>query len=264
MGKFKNIFVNLFPKTSSKLETDAVIIPRRSNTVSSESDKIDVLNNEHTGPGNTAVENSAIVPTSSDSLVAVNLDAPEQQLELANPSAGALTQNIVNNVQNNTLAAPQTSITNTAGIQVYQIKNAQNVHIGTSFTFHTGEDRIKPTNTSGNVKWANLKLSDTIKQMMDCKEDLDTGMMDTISRHMGYEWKSFARTLQYSDGQIEAFECDHSTLAEQIYHFVLDWIRNDDEPTLGRMVKLLWEHKHKETVYYMKLLWKKRNRKTPD
>lgn len=39
---------------------------------------------------------------------------------------------------------------------------------------------------------------------------------------------------------------------------MLDWTRNDDDPTLGRLVTLLWNNKHKETVYYIKQVWKKR------
>ncbi|XP_055626590.1 protein immune deficiency [Toxorhynchites rutilus septentrionalis] len=256
MAKFKNILSNLFPKSSSKLEIDAAVVPRRTND--EDSDKPANQNNSQVAVSE--VNTTGYLVTPFDSAIS------GQQLQLASPTAGALTQNVVNNVQNNTLTAPQTSITNTAGVQVYQIKGSKNVHIGNSFTFNceTGEERAKSITGNGQVKWANLKLSDTIKQMMECEDDLDTGMMETISRHLGYEWKSFARSLCYSDGQIESFECDNRTLSEQIYHFVLDWTRNDDEPTLGRMTKLLWERKHKETVYHMKILWKKRKQTSVD
>ncbi|KAL1401544.1 hypothetical protein pipiens_020021 [Culex pipiens pipiens] len=234
MAKFKNLLSGLFPKTNSKLETDAAVIPRRT-------DAEDAENKNETSTANVPVP-----------------EATAEQLQLVNP---ALTQNIVNNVQNNTLSGPQTTIS-AGGVHVVHIKNAKNFQIGNSFTFNlaTENGNNKPTNSNGQVKWANLKLSDTIREMMKCEDELDSGMMDTISRHLGYEWKAFARTLDYSEGQIEAFECDHKTLAEQIYQFVLDWSRNDDNPTLGRMVELLWENKHKETVYRMKVLWKERRR----
>lgn len=271
MAKFKNIFTNIFTKSNAKLETDAAIIPQRA--ADSADDKNDNTNSAHNVSSLTGPEETRLVPSTSspgghptNSIVPASTAADQQ---LANPTARALTQNIVNNVQNNALTAPQTSITNATGVQVYQIKNARNVHIGNSFTFNSAnaeEERTRPSpaNANGPVKWANLKLSDTIRQMMECEDDLDTDMMITISRHLGYEWKNFARALEYSQGQIEAFECDNETLTEAIYQFILDWSRNDDEPSLGKMVKLLWDHVHKETVYHMKLLWKKRRQNQTD
>lgn len=262
MAKFKNIFTNIFTKSNSKLETDAAIIPHRE----VDEDKSDNTNSANNVSALTRPQETQLVPSVSasdgnpiNSVVPAN--TADQQL--VSPTARALTQNIVNNVQNNALTAPQTSITNATGVQVFQIKNAKNVHIGNSFTFNSAnpeEERTRSStsNNNGSVKWANLKLSDTIRQMMDCEDELDTEMMITISRHLGYEWKNFARTLEYSDGQVQVFECDNETLSERIYQFILDWSRNDDEPTLGKMVNLLWQHMHKETVYHMKLLWKKR------
>lgn len=218
MAKFKNIFTNIFTKSNSKLETDAAIIPHRA----VDDDKSDNTNSASNVSALTRPEETQLVPSTSasdgnqiNSVIPENT-APDQQL--LSPTARALTQNIVNNVQNNALTAPQTSITNATGVQVFQIKNAKNVHIGNSFTFNsanTEEERTRsPSNINGPVKWANLKLSDTIRQMMDCEDELDTEMMITISRHLGYEWKNFARILEYSDGQVQAFECDNETLSE--------------------------------------------------
>lgn len=265
MAKFKNIFTNIFSKSNSKLETDAAIISDRSNVnTEDKNENANSIPHVVATTSSPETEPSPSTPVSDRQTTAVvPATPPDLQVQPVNPTVGPLTQNIVNNVQNNALTAPQTSITNATGVQVYQIKNARNVHIGNSFTFNsanTEEDRARTPGGSANgpVKWANLKLSDTIRQMMDSEEELDTEMMITVSRHLGYEWKNFARTLEYSEGQIEAFECDNDTLSESIYQFILDWSRNDDDPTLGKMVNLLWENKHKETVYYMKLLWKKR------
>lgn len=255
MAKFKNLLSGLFPKSNSKLETDAAVIPRQSHEDPSNKNENPAANIPAQVPETTVEEStpgtSALVPSTVEDV------EPQNQLLLSNP---ALTQNIVNNVQNNSLSGPQTTIS-AGGVNVVHIENASNVQLGNIFTFNLApENGNKPTTPNGQVKWANLKLSDTIREMMKCEDELDTGMMDTISRHLGYEWKAFARTLDYSEGQIEAFECDNKTLAEQIYQFVLDWVRNDDNPSLGRMVELLWENKHKETVYRMKVLWKERRR----
>lgn len=246
MAKFKNLLSGFFPKSNSKLETDAAVIPRRSDDGTNKNDSPNTV--------------PAVVPvaTTTDDLILPGTSAlvpatTEDQLQANSP--GTIVHNVQNNLQNN---GPQTSIT-TGGVQVVHISNAKNIQLGPSFTFNlANENGNKPTNGNGQVKWANLKLSETIREMMRCEDELDTGMMDTISRHLGYEWKPFARTLDYSEGQIEAFECDNKALTEQIYQFVLDWSRNDDNPTLGRMVELLWANKHKETVYRMKQLWKER------
>lgn len=218
MAKFKNIFTNIFTKSNSKLETDAAVIPDRSNdNTEDKNENANSVHNVVATTGSPEVNPTLSASSSGQQTNPIVLETPpDLQLQPVNPTAGQLTQTIVNNVQNNALTAPQTSITNATGVQVYQIKNARNVHIGNSFTFNsanTEEDRTKPP-SNGPVKWANLKLSDTIRQIIDSEDELDTEMMVTISRHLGYEWKHFARALEYSEGQIEAFEFDNDTLCE--------------------------------------------------
>ncbi|XP_055603414.1 protein immune deficiency [Uranotaenia lowii] len=248
MAKFKNIFTSIFSK-SSKLETDAAII-----SASSEEYKPQVTNAQNnTDQSQSLVNNTEVaLVTRATSSQLSPVAQPQDQLQPA-------TANIVNNIQNNTLSAPQTAISNSAGIQVFKINNASNVHIGHKITINSPTSGENPADSIGQQRnYAKLRLSETIRLMMDCEDELDNAMMDAISRHLGYQWKSFARCLEYSEGQIQAFECDNPTLSEQIYHFVLDWVRNVDDPSIGRMTKLLWENKHKETVYHMKVVWKKR------
>lgn len=261
-------FLNLFLKTNSKLESDAAVIPRDPGRISCESEKLESQNFSDSQVNHTVTDeiyNTVPLDTPTNRMVLPLNRRPSGQLSLVNLPSNSEQQNVVNNVLNNILTAPQTSINNMTGVHVYQIKNTSNVHIGTSITINssnTSDSCTKSHATNSNLKWSNLKLSETIRQMMACDDDLDTRMMDVISRHLGYEWKSFARTLNYSVGQIESFECDNKTLSEQIFHFVLDWSRNDAEPSLGNMTNLLWTQNHKETVYYMKKLWKNQNQTT--
>uniref|UniRef100_A0A182Q660 Death domain-containing protein n=1 Tax=Anopheles farauti TaxID=69004 RepID=A0A182Q660_9DIPT len=266
MVKFSNIIGTLFNKpTSSKLETDAAPLPprRKADTYEGTAGAHGTNHTPATQNGNfpnaqqqsallTGMENMAIVPNP--------LSQALESMALENHTPP---QTVVNNVQHNTLTAPQTSISNTTGMQVYQIRNANNLHIGNSYTFNTAlvEETASASGSlpgASSVKWSNLRLSNSISQMMQSQDEVDTEIIDTVSRHLGNEWKSFARRLEYSEGQIDAFEADNNTLAEQIYSFVLDWTRNDDDPTLGHLVTLLWNNKHKETVYYIKQVWKKR------
>ncbi|XP_052862077.1 protein immune deficiency [Anopheles cruzii] len=236
----------------SKLETDATPMPRvngKNKAVSASTNNDSAFVNANIS-GIDQVASTTLVPSSSLGEVPTEAVAiPEEPNMLAHT--------VVNNVHYNT--APQTSISNTTGQMVFHIKNSSNVHIGNSYAMEpaNGCNDCK-TEHKEHVKWANLKLSNTITQMMQSSDELELEMLEIVSRHLGYEWKSFARKLEYSEGQIDAFEADNATLSEQIYHFLLDWTQIEDNPTLGRLVSLLWENKHKETVYYMKREWKSR------
>ncbi|XP_058054007.1 protein immune deficiency-like [Anopheles bellator] len=235
----------------SKLETDATPMPRangKNKAVSASTNNGSAFVNANISG---TEQFASLALGSGISLAEVPTEAmaiPEE------PSA----HTVVNNVHYNALAAPQqTSISNTSAKMVFHIKNSSNVHIGNSYTMEpTNGCNDCKTDHKEHVKWANLKLSNTITQMMKSSDELEPEMLEIVSRHLGYEWKSFARKLEYSEGQIDAFEADNPTLSEQIYHFLLDWTQNEDNPTLGRLVSLLWENKHKETVYYMKREWK--------
>ncbi|XP_035911284.1 protein immune deficiency isoform X1 [Anopheles stephensi] len=263
MVKISNIIGTLFHKNApSKLETDAAPLPPRRKADTQEEGPPTAA----PPPGNFPNPDVALVPALQNLALVPN--GSPNSLELSSGENHTPPATVVNNVQHNTLSVPQTSISNTTGMQVYQIRNATNLHIGNNYTYNTAvvengaSTSGSAAGTSSGVKWANLRLSNTISQMMQSPDEVDTEMIDTVARHLGYEWKSFARKLEYSEGQIDAFEADNSTLAEQIYSFVLDWTRNDDEPTLGRLVTLLWDNKHKETVYYIKQVWKRRKQES--
>uniref|UniRef100_A0A182UBT7 Death domain-containing protein n=1 Tax=Anopheles melas TaxID=34690 RepID=A0A182UBT7_9DIPT len=271
MVKFSNLIGTLFSKSAaSKLETDAAPLPPRRKADAFGDDTMARTNTPAAAAAtqNGNFPNGVQVVPGTENLALVPSGSSQSLEPVAGEHHTATPQTVVNNVQHNTLTAPQTSISNTTGMQVYQIRNASNLHIGNSYTFNTAAVVDEGASTSGSlpgagstVKWANLRLSNTISQMMQSQDEVDTELLDTVSRHLGYEWKSFARRLEYSEGQIDAFEADNSTLAEvsrQIYSFMLDWTRNDDDPTLGRLVTLLWNNMHKETVYYIKQVWKKR------
>ncbi|XP_053663133.1 protein immune deficiency [Anopheles marshallii] len=265
MVKLSNIIETLFKKNdTSKLETDAAPLPPRRKTDTHQEVTMSGANAPATQNGNFPNGNANIgmVVPAMESLALVPNNTPQSLQPIAGENQTP-PQTVVNNVQHNTLTAPQTSISNTTGMQVYQIRNANNLHIGNNYTFNSavvdeGASTSGSLSSTSGVKWANLRLSNTITQMMHSLDEVDAEIIDTVSRHLGYGWKSFARKLEYSEGQIDAFEADNSTLAEQIYSFVLDWTRNDDDPTLGRLVSLLWDNKHKETVYYIKQVWKQR------
>lgn len=94
--------------------------------------------------------------------------------------------------------------------------------------------------------------------MMKSNDELDFSAMKIISSHLGEGWRFCFRELGYSDGQIhQMYEGNHEKgIKEVIYLLLLDWSRNADDPSIGRVSALLWEQNHRECVYYLKEYWK--------
>uniref|UniRef100_A0A2M4AU10 Putative death domain protein n=1 Tax=Anopheles triannulatus TaxID=58253 RepID=A0A2M4AU10_9DIPT len=257
MVKFYRFIDSLFGnKSLSKLDTDASVLPGSKSAKIP--DNISIPNNDGDSTSSgyllevSAAANNTTSLAQPDDVTKGSSDLlptmPTEQIGLAN--------SIVNNIQYNAHSSPHTAISNSRGINVFQLKNTRNVHIGDNFVMQTTQ------NQSAEVKWTKLKQSNTIMQMMHSSVEIDNEVLEIVSRHLGYEWKSFARKLGYSKGQIDAFEEDNRTLSEQIYDFISDWNRSESNATLGKLISLLWENDHKETVYHIKQAWKKREHVT--
>uniref|UniRef100_A0A182FB11 Uncharacterized protein n=2 Tax=Anopheles albimanus TaxID=7167 RepID=A0A182FB11_ANOAL len=235
-------------KYISKLDTDANTLPARN------SNNIRIPQNDGASASScsggyhlevsTVGNNSVLSHTKGFSSLLPSI--PNEVIEPVN--------SIMNNIQNSTHSSSHTAMSNSGGINVFQLKNTRNVHIGDNIFIQTAHRQNQPH----EVKWKKLKQSSTIMHMMHSSIDIENEVLEIVSRHLGYEWKSFARKLGYSKGQIDAFEEDNRTLSEQIYNFISDWNRSEDNPTLGKLVSLLWENDHKETVYHIKQAWKMR------
>ncbi|XP_050092876.1 protein immune deficiency [Anopheles aquasalis] len=250
MVKLHRFFDSLLRKKSvSKLDTDASVLPASEQARTSNNIAIRQNDGLPTGGGYqlevSAVANDTVLAHAKDSPDLIS-SMPNEQIRLAN--------SIMNNVQYNAHSSTRTAISNSGGIHVFQLKNTRNVHIGDNFFVQTAHKQ----NQLEEVKWKKLKQSHTIMHLMHSSIDIDNEVLEIVSRHLGYEWKSFARKLGYSRGQIDAFEEDNRNLSEQIYNFISDWYRSESNPTLGKLVSLLWKNEHKETVYHIKQAWKKR------
>ncbi|XP_049547652.1 protein immune deficiency isoform X2 [Anopheles darlingi] len=187
MVKFHKFIGSLLSKKSlSKLDKDATALP--ASEPAKTSDIISIRNND-AASGNS----SEILPST-----------PNENIGLVN--------SIVNNVQYNAHSSPHTAISNSRGINVFQVKNTRNVHIGDNFFVETANRQ----NQSAEVNWTKLKQSNTIMRMMHSSIEIDNEVLEIVARHLGYEWKSFARRLGYSKGQIDAFEEDNRTLSENL------------------------------------------------
>lgn len=232
MQKVPDFLANLFSRSKQQLESDAVPVP------------------ENTDESH--VEESVVsVPSSNEFPIAEQSLQPYHQTDVMNsngfpyPTFGQ-TQGPNNNV---------VAINNTQAQNVYQFSNIKNLHIGSVYKINN-ETSDRPEQEEKRGK--NMKTK-TIQAMMHSTEPLSHIYLDTISTHLGEGWKDIMRTLKFSDGQIHQAIVDHTIdggVKEVIYQLLLDWSRNDEEATLGRITEILWRSGHRETVQYMKHCWK--------
>lgn len=52
-------------------------------------------------------------------------------------------------------------------------------------------------------------MTEAVEKLMLSKKPITKEIMMFVSQHTGEGWRNFARTLDYSDGQIEQFHQDY-------------------------------------------------------
>lgn len=94
--------------------------------------------------------------------------------------------------------------------------------------------------------------------MMRSNEPVNERVMDVISTHLGENWRCLFRSLGFSDGQIDQTKEDFyvNGVKEVIYRLLLDYSRNNDDASLGHIVKIMWKLGFKECVRILKVHWK--------
>lgn len=140
--------------------------------------------------------------------------------------------------------APQT-------LQQINISNAKNFHFGNSYNiFARTPSTDSATATNKPATTETRKVTPEMKAMSRSLDVLDLDAMDVIATHLDARWKELARRLGFSDGQIHQFYEDHHVrgVKEVIFQFLLEWKQNED-PTLGKTVKILWKYKFDEVIY---------------
>lgn len=247
MSKGFQQFYNIFLKNKSKLETDAV-------PTTEESDQQEPINtNSSFGsipPDSQLSSNLEVVnrTPSKSSVEQFHMVPPESNVELFNPR---------NPATNNLLAVDHTQVQ-----VIHQFSNVNNLHLGSRRVYNFGGGTA-PKNSDAPQK---RKKTRTIDAMLRSNEKLSIWMLREISRHLGEHWQFVMRDLGFSDALIYQFRVDYMLdggIQEVIYQLLLDWTRNDDNPTLGKITKALWKLEHYETVQAMKVAWKNENNKPP-
>lgn len=135
----------------------------------------------------------------------------------------ALAQLGFNHIQNE-VAPRQITQMMTQAQTVINISNAKGIHLGDTYVNTITNSTtpqpatstlLGPQNSSRRVSETSsrtkLKKTPTIVAMLESNQELEYRLIKVIAKHL-YNWKQVARELQYSEGQIQAFELDNHAM----------------------------------------------------
>lgn len=96
---------------------------------------------------------------------------------------------------------------------------------------------------------------------MQCNDSIDVAIMRVASKYMDKDWRMVFRDLGISDPEINQITQQYintTSVKEIIYQLLLIWERNSDDPSLGKLVSVLWENDHITCVNALKVLYKQK------
>lgn len=97
--------------------------------------------------------------------------------------------------------------------------------------------------------------------MMQCNDPIDMPIMRLASKYMDKDWRMVFRDLGITDPEINQITqqfINTTSVKEIIYQLLLIWERNSDDPSLGKLISVLWENDHLTCVNELKMLYKQR------
>lgn len=97
--------------------------------------------------------------------------------------------------------------------------------------------------------------------MMKCNDLIDMPIMRLASQYMDKNWRMVFRDLGISDPEIDQITqpfINTSGVIEIIYRLLLIWERNSDDPSLGKLISVLWKNKQFKCVDELEKLYKQR------
>lgn len=89
---------------------------------------------------------------------------------------------------------------------------------------------------------------------MQSLDPIDTRTLTTVSKHLDKEWRAFMRILEFSVGEIDQMYERFSAVGptEAIFRLLLQWNRNDDDATVGKLCRLLWKNQQQHCVMILR------------
>ncbi|KAJ2954584.1 hypothetical protein O0L34_g2877 [Tuta absoluta] len=126
---------------------------------------------------------------------------------------------------------------------VINIVESPNFRWGNDFVYNLGptQQGVKKKNTEDPDE-EHINKTNEITLLMEAQIEPEHDYINYISKNLGRNWHSFFQRLGYTKGRIETFEIDEAKygVAEARYKLLLDWIRNEEDNSLGRLATLLW------------------------
>ncbi|XP_068626474.1 protein immune deficiency [Battus philenor] len=142
---------------------------------------------------------------------------------------------------------------------VINIVNSRDVHWGNEVVYYMGPTNVQQKQPKEDKE--DIEKNNLIELVMESTVQPTHEYMDYISKNLGKNWQNIFLSLGYSKNRIETFEIDegHKGISEVRYKILLDWVRNDDEGTLGKLVKILWREGERQLVKELSIIHKKNN-----
>ncbi|GBP37498.1 hypothetical protein EVAR_79432_1 [Eumeta japonica] len=145
-----------------------------------------------------------------------------------------------------------------AGSSVYTFLHCDKVHWGPEITFNFGTSTAK-NEEQHEKKEEYIEITESIQCVMKSNIKAEHEYIDYVSKNLSENWRSFFLSLGYSSGQIATIveEQAHNGISEARYQLLLDWVRNDDDGTLGRLATSLWKAEEREVVKHLALIYER-------
>ncbi|XP_045539234.1 uncharacterized protein LOC106717608 [Papilio machaon] len=140
---------------------------------------------------------------------------------------------------------------------VINIVNSRDVHWGNEIVYYMGPTNVQSKQAKEYVE--HIEKSNIIMLVMEATIQPNHEYIDYISKNLGKNWHSVFIALGYSKNRIETFEIDEAGkgISEVRYKLLLDWVRNDDDGTLGKLTTQLWEEGERQLVKELAIIYKK-------
>nr|XP_053645718.1 receptor-interacting serine/threonine-protein kinase 1-like [Cherax quadricarinatus]XP_053645720.1 receptor-interacting serine/threonine-protein kinase 1-like [Cherax quadricarinatus]XP_053645721.1 receptor-interacting serine/threonine-protein kinase 1-like [Cherax quadricarinatus]XP_053645722.1 receptor-interacting serine/threonine-protein kinase 1-like [Cherax quadricarinatus]XP_053645723.1 receptor-interacting serine/threonine-protein kinase 1-like [Cherax quadricarinatus] len=117
--------------------------------------------------------------------------------------------------------------------QVYNITGSTGVHIGT--VVHNVVPRKRP-----RVTPQDLPLQKEVDALRRCKREINEQDKFVVSEHLGSVWRSMARLMGFSPGQVDNLEADYPRSVDRVYELLTCWHDRDaHDATIDKLTDVL-------------------------
>ncbi|XP_072941328.1 protein immune deficiency [Epargyreus clarus] len=142
---------------------------------------------------------------------------------------------------------------------VINIVNSKDIHWGDEIVYHVNQYNQPQTQTCNDTGEEPIQKTNLIVLLLEAQIKPEFDYMDYISKNLGKNWYSIYRRLGFTQGRIETAEIDMAKngIAEARYQLLLDWVRNDDDGTLGKLASVLWDDGERQIVKELAAMYHK-------